>query len=99
MVENKNQHPNDLVLYRQRLGLTQKEVAHRLGHRNTARVSKHELGQSIPTLISALELSAVYRAPIEFLFSQITLSQREKVRAKELKLHPVGQGTLFNENL
>src|SRR4051812_6231397 len=42
------QKPNDLVLYRRRMGFTQKQVAHLLGHHDSSMVSHYEHGRAMP---------------------------------------------------
>jgi len=49
MVSPKSKH-NNLVLYRRRMGFTQKHVARLLGHRDTSMVSHYEHGRSFPPL-------------------------------------------------
>jgi len=77
---------NDLVLYRERLGYTQKHVTLLLGTRSTTFVSEIELGHRLPTLKTAIKLSAIYRAPIEHLFTAVYRAIREEVRAREERL-------------
>jgi len=79
---NKNQ-PNNLILYRKRMGFTQKYVARLLGHRDTSMVSHYERGRSLPPLMVALGLEIVYRAPVAFLFPALYDELKRQIRSKE----------------
>ncbi len=89
-----NKHPNDLVRYRQRFRLSQRQVATLLGHKDAAQLSKFETGSSLPSLLTALRLAIIYRAPVDFLFADIYRSERELIRQRESSLAPQGQGVL-----
>ena len=60
---------NRLWRYRTAQQLSQKDVARRLGHRNTAQVSRWENSAKTPTLDNALMLSHILKAPVEALFA------------------------------
>jgi transcriptional regulator with XRE-family HTH domain len=74
---------NHLNLARQRLGLSMKDVAAVLGHRDTATLSRWETGDILPSLPTALKLEIVYRQPIAFLFPHLYTSLREHIRREE----------------
>lgn len=74
---------NDLVHYRERFGFTQRQVAELLGERHTTLLSKLEQGVRLPTLLVALKLAVIYRAPVDFLYSEIYSNLKAKIRAKE----------------
>ena len=96
MVMGKNKNQNELVLYRRRLNLSQKQVAVLLGHRDTSMLSRYENGRSLPPLLTALRLEIVYRAPVAFLYLQLYTALREGVRKQEAQRHARShQGILF----
>lgn len=80
-----NTAANSLAEYRHRLGFTQDEVAQLLGYNRPKAVWKLESGRSVPSLPTALKLSAIYRAPVEFLFSEQYASLRKEIREREAR--------------
>ena len=60
--------PNALREARNRKGLSQKEVARRLGLKDRAWISRWESGYILPSLVNAARLSLLYEEPIEELF-------------------------------
>jgi transcriptional regulator with XRE-family HTH domain len=91
---------NELAHYRKRMKFTQPEVARLLGWKNIKGLSQMESGRTLPTLVTALKLSIIYRVPTEFLYKVLYERLREQIRAKELALVPVGQQSLpltYNE--
>ncbi len=99
MVMEKNKYQNELVLYRRRLNLSQKQVAALLGHRDTSMLSRYENGRSLPPLLTALRLEIIYRAPVAFLYLQLYTGLREEVRKQEALRHNRSrQGVLFQRN-
>jgi DNA-binding XRE family transcriptional regulator len=83
--------PNNLSQYRSRMRLSQRQAAVLLGHKTAATLSQLEAGRYLPSLKTALRLSAIYRIPVEFLFALLYTELRNEVRALE---NPTGQGTL-----
>jgi transcriptional regulator with XRE-family HTH domain len=67
-MDSLKQKTNDLVLYRRRMGFSQKQVARLLGQRDTSMVSHYEHGRALPPLAVALGLEIIYRVPVAFLF-------------------------------
>jgi len=63
--------PNTLKEHRLALGLTQKEVADRLGFKDKTWISHWESGDALPNLISAMKLSKFYKTPIDKLFNAL----------------------------
>lgn len=63
--------PNNLKEYRLKAGLTQKDVARKLGFTNEVSICHWEQGKNIPNLINLLKLSKVYNAPIHILYSNL----------------------------
>ena len=84
-------HPNNLLQYRSRMRLSQREAAVLLGHKTAATLSQLEAGRYLPSLKTALRLSAIYRIPVEFLVALLYTQVRNEVRALE---HSAGQGAL-----
>jgi transcriptional regulator with XRE-family HTH domain len=82
---------NDLVNYRERIGFTQNQVAALLGYRSTGLLSTLERGHRFPNLKTALKLAAIYRVPVDFLYSKLYVALRNDIRTKELALVPSGQ--------
>ena len=77
---------NRLWRFRKRKGFTQKQVAQILGYASPTHLSHWERGRTLPSLISALKLSAVYDAPLEILFHDIFQQLRAELRATEQRL-------------
>lgn len=59
--------PNTLREHRQRLGMTQKQVAELL-ETDPDWISHWEGGDALPSLISSIKLSVLYRVPVQDLF-------------------------------
>jgi DNA-binding XRE family transcriptional regulator len=94
MSSHKTKHANGLVHYRRRMGLTQEHVAQLLGHKSRNALSCLELGNSLPTLHTALKLSIVYRVPVEFLYHETYVAFRDEIRKREHKSRMPRQGVL-----
>jgi DNA-binding XRE family transcriptional regulator len=80
---SQNKHPNDLARYRRRMRLSQAEVAKLLGFKNTKHVSNLELGRYFPSIPTAIKLGAIYRVPVDFLFSHLYIYFRSQIREAE----------------
>jgi transcriptional regulator with XRE-family HTH domain len=78
---------NTLVLYRKRMKLSQKQVAHLLGLRNPAILSHYEKGTSLPSLRRAVALEAIYRVPIAFHFPHLYDHIRSEIRENEDRIY------------
>ena len=89
------QKTNDLVLYRRRMGFSQKQVARLIGQRDTSMVSHYEHGRALPPLAVALGLEIIYRVPVAFLFPGMYDELRRKIRHDEESLAGAGQRPLF----
>ena len=70
-------------------------VARLLGHRDTSTFRGFERGDRLPSLVNTLRLSIIFRVPIEFLFTELYASLKEKIRAEEEKLARPVQQPLF----
>ena len=90
----KNQH-NNLILYRKRMGFTQKRVALLLGHRDTSMISHYESGRALPPLMVALRFELIYRVPVAFLFPALYGELKQQIRAKEQSSPGSHQPPLF----
>lgn len=86
---------NNLVLYRRRMGFTQKQVALLLGHKDASMISHYEHGRALPPLTVALKLEIVYRAPVAFLFPAMYEEWKQQIRHKEESFADPGQRSLF----
>ena len=53
--------PNNLREYRLKAGLTQKEVAQKIGVNNEERVCHWEKGNNVPSMASLFKLSKLYK--------------------------------------
>jgi transcriptional regulator with XRE-family HTH domain len=75
--------PNNLEIYRKRMHLSQKQVAHLLGHDDTSTLSRLERGHGLPSLQTAFKLAAIYRVPVAFLYSGLYTNERDQIRSLE----------------
>jgi transcriptional regulator with XRE-family HTH domain len=89
------QKQNNLVLYRRRMGFSQKQVARLLGHRDASMVSHYEHSRASPPLIVALSLEIIYRAPVAFLFPAMYDELKRQIHHAEEALREAGQQPLF----
>jgi len=80
-----NTHLNTLWIARQRVGLEQKSVALRLGHKTASTVSEYETGRIVPNLHTALKLAAIYRTPVEKLYAALNAEVVAEVARAEQK--------------
>lgn len=74
---------NHLWKYRKRMGFTQKQVAMILGYVSPTHLSHYERGRKLPSLVTALKLEIVYRAPVAFLFQDLYRQLKEDLLAKD----------------
>jgi transcriptional regulator with XRE-family HTH domain len=74
--------PNSIRRYRRYRCLRLRDVAKRLGLLNSAHISSWEKGKKLPTLTSALRLSAILRVPVEVLIYEFFNSLRKEIEAK-----------------
>lgn len=81
-MQNPNKFPNQLVLYRRRMGFSQEYAARMIG-RSPAMLSYYESGQATPSLVTALSLAIVYRVPLEFLYLPLFRSMQQAIRKDE----------------
>ncbi len=93
MSPSKNKHPNSLVHYRRRRGLTQEQVAQLLGYKSRNALSNMELGRTLPRLYAALQLAIVYRIPVDFLYHDKYIALRTEIRDRE------GQGQMQRQEM
>jgi transcriptional regulator with XRE-family HTH domain len=89
------QKQNNLILYRRRMGFTQKQIARLLGQRDASMVSHYEHGRALPPLAVALSLEIIYRVPVAFLFPAMYDELKREIREQEESLSGAGQQPLF----
>ena len=77
------------------MGLSQKQVAELLGHRDTSMISHYEHGRALPPLAMALRLEIVYRVPVAFLFPAMYDALKRRIREHEESIAGAGQRPLF----
>jgi DNA-binding XRE family transcriptional regulator len=94
MSKTQTKYPNSLLRYRERLGLTQEQLAHLIRCRRAQTIRRMESGATIPGVVTALRLSAALRAPVEFLYQQTFTNLRDEVRAIEENMPKGQQGML-----
>jgi transcriptional regulator with XRE-family HTH domain len=94
-MDSLKQKQNNLVLYRRRMGFTQKQVARLLGHRDTSMISHYEHNRALPPLIVALRLEIIYRVPVAFLFPAMYNEMKLRIRELESSLAGPAQRPLF----
>jgi len=94
-MDSLKQKTNNLVLYRRRMGFSQKQVARLLGHRDTSMVSHYEHNRALPPLAVALGLEIIYRVPVAFLFPSMYDELKRQIRHDEECLAGPSQRTLF----
>lgn len=92
--KTQTKYPNNLLRYRERLGLTQEQLAHLVRCRRAQTIRRMESGATIPGVVTALRLSAALRTPVEFLYQQTFTNLRDEVRAVEEHMPKGQQGML-----
>lgn len=83
MDHSTHKNKNSLVIYRKRMGFSQKTVAQLLGHRDATLLCMYERGRILPPLASALGLGIILRVPVEFLFPKLYDKLKSDVRHQE----------------
>jgi len=91
MKANQKKNKNALVLYRRRMGFSQKTVAELLGHKDAALLCMYERGRMLPPLHAALALGIILRVPVEFLFPQLYDQLKAGIRQQEELRQSAGQ--------
>jgi transcriptional regulator with XRE-family HTH domain len=94
MSKTKTKAPNNLSLYRERLGFTQAQLAQLVGCRTAKSIRRMESGTTVPGVITVLRISAALRVPVEFLYQETFIKLREEVRATEERMPKGRQGVL-----
>jgi transcriptional regulator with XRE-family HTH domain len=82
-MEERKSKQNDLVIYRRRMGFTQKRVAELLGKSDATMINHYEHGRALPPLAVALSLEIIYRVPVAFLFPGMYDDLKRRIRADE----------------
>jgi DNA-binding XRE family transcriptional regulator len=83
MDHSKHKNKNSLVIYRRRMGFSQKTVARLLGHKDATLLCMYERGRILPPLAAALGLGIILRVPVEFLFPGLYDEMKSHIRAQE----------------
>jgi len=83
MEENKKRIPNQLVLIRKRMNLSQKRVARMIGLRDATVLSRYESGRALPPLKIALRLAVLYDATLSEMFRELSRRSRRQVLGRE----------------
>src|SRR5258708_33156657 len=97
MDQHKHQNQNRLLIYRRRMGFSQRQVARLLGLKGTSMLSRYEHSRSLPPLPTAFCLGIILRVPVEFLFPGLYESLRNRIRSDEEQLARPGQQALFSQ--
>lgn len=79
MEEKQKQTPNRLRELREKLGLSQKQVVHRVRGIDQPRLARYEAGSQIPPLSHALRLAFFYQEPIQKLFPAMFEAARSDI--------------------
>lgn len=66
-----NKIPNGLRKHRLKMGLTQKDVANKLGFKSTNRLVRWEQGNSFPCIKNLLKLSVLYATLCDQLYQEL----------------------------
>ncbi len=72
--------PNKLRDYRKARNLTQEQVASALNLKNKTLIARWERQRSIPNLITAFRLSALYQVSVDELFHETADKVREEIK-------------------
>ncbi len=83
-----------MYFVRKQRRMSQKHVAHLIGHHDATMLSKYERGSLAPPLRTALKLTLLYRLPIQELFAADFLQAREEL-TKKVKTLRTTQPVLF----
>jgi transcriptional regulator with XRE-family HTH domain len=77
---------NSLWVARNRMGFSQIRVARALGLKRTSVLSRYEHGTRVPSLANALKLEIVYRTPVAYLFDDLYVDLKHRIRSKEERI-------------
>ena len=83
MIQSKEKNKNNLVLYRRRMGFSQRKVARLLGLKDATLLCMYERGRVLPPLGAALALGVILRVPVEFLFPELYEDLKDRIRQLE----------------
>lgn len=87
-MNDQKKNKNALVLYRRRMGFSQRHVARLLGHKDATLLCIYEHGRMLPPLHVALSLGVILRVPVEFLFPQLYDELKAGIRQQEEQTQP-----------
>jgi DNA-binding XRE family transcriptional regulator len=91
MNQSKQKKKNSLILYRRRMGFSQRTVSRLLGHKDATLLCSYERGRMLPPLIAALGLGVILRVPVEFLFPGLYDDLKINIRQQEEHLRSTQQ--------
>ena len=77
---------NSLWVARNRMGFSQIRVARALGLKRSSVLSRYEHGTRVTSLVNALKLEIVYRTPVAYLFDNLYVDLKHKIRSKEERI-------------
>jgi transcriptional regulator with XRE-family HTH domain len=75
--------PHCLRKHRLAKGLSQKDVARKIGLRSKDLVSRWERGETIPNIVSAFKLAIIYQVMTDALFIVLIRRLREEIKRNE----------------
>jgi DNA-binding XRE family transcriptional regulator len=87
--------------YRKVVGLSQGELAHLLGCRYGAKVSRYEVFSRMPSMRTAVAYEIIFRAPLKSLFPDLYLQVHKRIgfNARALLVEVERRGTRRNHAL
>lgn len=92
MIHVQHKNKNKLVLYRRRMGFSQKTVSELLGHTDATLLCMYERGRILPPLAAAFALGIILRVPVEFLFPGVYDEIKNRLRQEEELRQAARQG-------
>ena len=94
MSKTNTKYPNNIQMYRERIGFTQDQLAHIVGCKSSRRVRRLESGWVIPGSLMMLRLAAALRVSADYLYEETYKQLREEVRGTEERMPKGKQGVL-----
>jgi DNA-binding XRE family transcriptional regulator len=94
MSKTEIKYKNNLARYRRRWRINQRQILQLMGEGERIRLWDIESGRSLPSLKTALKLSVILRVPVEFLYQDLYIETRERIRKREAYMPHGSQGVL-----
>jgi transcriptional regulator with XRE-family HTH domain len=85
MVRGRKSIPNRLWKYRKLMGYSQTDIAIRLGHKDTSRISRWENGFTMPSGKNLLQLSILYKTLVNELYFELSTELRQNLFSRNGK--------------